>query len=347
MQWADSFNEYMQNGWPVLQECMNKSGGVWTSEMQKSMQDLVSLLMVWPFARDFCEKAVRYCDYSCRAYRMPFYINKVKELLVKMDNKDVLQAMAGKQPAKCGRPASPETIARREAEAQAAKQQTALFTDIAPSAAEIRITQDKLHLNQLAWLCSPELASRIETVQSLRLASETASERAKLLAEKGGDQKEIAVYAEQAKQAVEAYEAIYADVDYELAILHKRLKIDEPYQQKFAARFKNVDLVNVARITKPYYDKMKSPEFDLRVQTLVEQESPEYIEQQKQDAARKKEVQDILRYFKRKDKSQKLETARTKFRRLEELLGKKAAADYRPLLTKIEDDAKKSKKVKG
>ena len=52
-------------------------------------------------------------------------------------------------------------------------------------------------------------------------------------------------------------------------------------------------------------------------------------------------MQDIIRYFKRKDKGQKLETARNKFKRLEELLGKKEAANYRPLLTKIEEDSKK------
>lgn len=39
-----------------------------------------------------------------------------------------------------------------------------------------------------------------------------------------------------------------------------------------------------------------------------------------------------------------LNTSREKFKRLEELLGKKDAAVYKPLLTKIEDDFKASQK---
>ena len=89
---------------------------------------------------------------------------------------------------------------------------------------------------------------------------------------------------------------------------------------------------------------MQSPEFDLRCKTLIEQESPEYAAKVKAEAERKKEVQDILRYLKRKDKpatDARLNGAREKFARLEQLLGKKEAKDYKPLLAFIEDENRK------
>ena len=84
------------------------------------------------------------------------------------------------------------------------------------------------------------------------------------------------------------------------------------------------------------------------MKTLIEQESPAFVAKQKADAEKKKEVQDILRYLKRKDKGPseaRVKTAKEKFHRLEELLGKKEAADYKPLVRKIEDDFKAMKKA--
>ena len=107
---------------------------------------------------------------------------------------------------------------------------------------EMRMAQDKLHLNQLAWLLSPELAKRVETVQALRVTSESASERAKLLGDQGAAPEAIEPYSQQAKEATEAYLAIYQAVDEELAVLHKRLYLDMPFVERFKARFKGVDV---------------------------------------------------------------------------------------------------------
>lgn len=206
---------------------------------------------------------------------------------------------------------------------------------------EMRMAQDKLHLNQLAWMLSPELAKRTETVQSLRVTSESASERAKLLAEQGADAKAIEPYAQQAKEATEAYLSIYADVDEELAILHKRLYLDLPFVEQFKARFKGVDIERIQYITRPYYEKVKSPELDLRIKTIIEQENPEYAAKMKAEEEKKQEVSELLRYLKRKDKpnvKQRIETMKKRYTRLVELLGEQEASIYRPIVDAAIED---------
>jgi hypothetical protein len=185
-------------------------------------------------------------------------------------------------------------------------------------------------------------------VQSQRSAAESASERAKLLAEMGGNQKEIADYAEQAKVATEAYLQTYADLDNELAILHKRLYLDQPFVEKFKQRFKGVDIEKIQYITRPYYEKVKSPELDLRIKTIIEQENPEYAAKMKAEEEKKQEVSELLRYLKRKDKpnvKQRIETMEKRYQRLIELLGEEEAKTYRPIVdAAIEDYEKNHKK---
>lgn len=216
---------------------------------------------------------------------------------------------------------------------------------------EMRMAQDRLHLDQLAWLLSKPLQERVRLVQSQRTASEAASERAKLLAEMGGKQEEIAEYAEQAKVSTEAYLATYAAVDEELAVLHKRLYLDQPFVEGFKRRFKGVDVEKIQYITRPYYEKVKSPELDLRIKTIIEQENPEYAARMKTEEAKKEEVADILRYLKRKDtdaSDTRLKTAKeVKFPRLVELIGEKEAADYLPLIAYIEEENRKWREAKG
>jgi len=206
---------------------------------------------------------------------------------------------------------------------------------------EMRMAQDKLHLNQLAWLLSPELAKRTETVQSLRVTSESASERAKTMTDMGAKPEDIEPYAQQAKEATEAYLAIYAAVDEELAILHKRLYLDLPFVEKFKARFKGVDVEKIQYITRPYYEKVKSPDLDLRIKTIIEQENPEYAAKMKAEEKKKQEVSDLLRYLKRKDKpnvKQRIETMEKRYQRLIELLGEEEAKVYRPIVDAARED---------
>lgn len=227
---------------------------------------------------------------------------------------------------------------------------------------EMRMAQDKLHLNQLAWLLSPELAKRTETVQSLRVTAEAASERAKTLADIGQPATVIEPYSQQAKEATEAYLAIYAAVDEELAILHKRLYLDEPFKERFIKKHstasQKVNIESILHVTRPYYEKMKSPELDLRIRTIIEQENPEYAAKMKAEEERKQEVSDLLRYLKRKDKPnvrQRIETMEKRYQRLIELLGEDEARVYRPIVDaaiadyeanfKAADEAKAAKKA--
>lgn len=343
LRYVSDLTSFVDEKLPVLE----KLGDAWELSHRKDMETGLQLIAAFQFARDFVDKALRYGDYSARVYRLRMYFNKIKEEIARgnffkaSDGKTyAVVPPAAPQAPRRGRPASAATIARREAEAEAARQQTEIPIPAMPQ------IENKLHLNQLAWLCSDDTARAIETVQKLRFTSEAASERAKLLAEQGAAPEVIEPYAKEAADAIEAYQAIYAAVDTDLATVWYRLQNDEPYRERFVKRFKGVDLIQVGRICRPYYDKVKSPEFDLRMKTLIEQESPEFVARQKEDAAKKKEVQDILRYLKRKDKGPseaRVKTAKEKFHRLEELLGKKEAADYKPLVRKIEEDWKKMK----
>lgn len=367
LQWATEFGEYLKKEWPPLEGVARQKGTEWTMELQRAMERLIGLLMVWPFARDFCEKAQRYGDYAARAYRMPLYIEKVLQL-VKREGDDALTALvapaavpaaspAGKK-RKPGRPASEATIARREAEKKAAQMQVQMEPDTFLSPATRDDTEYRLSVAQIRAFLSPELQERADTIRTLRGQHAAASERAKTMSDMKADPKSIEPVAKEAIDAHDAYMAIYAAIDTELAVLWYRLQNDSDqwrtaWLQKYgflkpnatapsgsAASVLHPDLLHDLR---KHYQKVQSPEFDLRCRTLIEQESPEYIARQKADAEKRKEVQDILRYMKRKDKGiseQRVKTSREKFARLQELLGKKAAADYKPLLTKIEDDYK-------
>ena len=211
---------------------------------------------------------------------------------------------------------------------------------------EARMAQDKLHLDQLAWLMSKPLQERVKFVQSQRTAAEAASERAKMLAEMGGKQEEIAEYAEQAKVATEAYLATYADVDEELAVLHKRLYLDVPFLEAFKRRFKGVDIEKIQYITRPYYEKVKkeSPEIDVRIRTIIEQENPEYAAKMKAEQAKKEELQQLHRYIMRTDKpasDERVKTMTERIERVRQLAGDEVANSYLPVLEKTKEENRK------
>lgn len=430
LQWVQGFSDVMNKSGERIAVLAKDSRAVWTRDDQAMMQRLFGLLGAWPWAQDFCEKAQKYGDYNRRAYRLPLYIEKVKEALadgVTMTDEHgnaVAVVLPGMPLRRRGRPTkeeqmarlqgeivmptddSPETRKRRaiakmlglevvngenkreknnvelkaEREAKKAEEEKmnpSLFndnedqkekpaahqpsdistqpSDVSPCAQlmsdsyEMRMAQDKLHLNQLAWLLSPELAKRTETVQGLRVTAESASERAKLLAEQGAAAKDIEPYAQQAKEATDAYLAIYQAVDDELAVLHKRLYLDLPFVEKFKTRFKGVDIEKVQYITRPYYEKVKSPELDLRIKTVIEQENPEYAAKMKAEEEKKQEVSELLRYLKRKDKpnvKQRIETMEKRYARLIELLGEDEAKTYRPIVDAAIEDYEQNHKSK-
>ena len=337
----------------------------WGVEQRELMDEALELMAAWQFARDFVDKALRYGDYAARVYRVRFYVEKIKSEIERL-SPDLLP-IATEKKRKPGRPASAATLAKREAERKAAEQQVEMFKPAAsvPAGSASGGTAEspaakpqgtvpafaapaagneggdyRLPIAQKRMLLTVELAQRTEDIRTLRGQMAAAAERAKTLAELNRTQGEIEAAAKASIEANDAVQAIFAEIDTELAVTWYRLQNDEPYRERFLQKhgFKTVkdmhaDLLHDLR---KHYEKVKSPEFDLRCRTLIEQESPEYVAKQKAEAEKKKEVQDILRYLKRKDKGKSVETSRAKFRRLEELLGKKEAACYRPLLTKIE-----------
>ena len=217
---------------------------------------------------------------------------------------------------------------------------------------EARMAQDKLHLDQLAWLMSKPLQERVKLVQSQRTTAEAASERAKMLAEMGGKQEEIAEYAEQAKVATEAYLATYADVDEELAVLHKRLYLDVPFVDGFKKRFKGVDIEKIQYITRPYYEKVKkeSPEIDVRIRTIIEQENPEYAAKMKAEQEKKEELQQLHRYIMRTDKpasDERVKTMTERIERVRQLAGNEVADSYLPVLEKTKEENRKRNEAKS
>lgn len=358
MQWAAAFGEYLKTQWPLLEPVAVNRGQL-TADHQSLINELFDLLDVWPFATDFIRQARKYGDYAARVYRLPVYIEKVKDLLSRTDTTATRALVTLVSKPAGGRRASAATIARREAEARAASQQQQIF--IAPTFRDD--AEYRLSVAQKRAFLSPDLQQRADQIRTLRTASDQAAERARTMGDMKAPSKDIKPVAEEAIRAHDEYVRIYADIDEELAVLYYRLLNDSPeWRLAFLRKYgyikgsvKPADLLplidylhaDLLHDLKKHYEKLQSPEFDVRCRILVEQESPEYVERQKQEAEKQEEVQAIVRYLRRTDKPQsdtRLKTARSRFKRLQQLLGKKEAEDYRPLLTFIEEENKKVSK---
>lgn len=212
-----------------------------------------------------------------------------------------------------------------------------------------RIEQDRLRLSDLAWLCSDELKARIQTVQALRVTAESSSERAKTMADLGAKAEEIEPYARQAKEAVEGYLAIYAAVDEEMAVLHKRLTVDVPFTEQFIKKHstavKKVNIETVLYMTRPYYEKVRKadPAIDARVKLAIEQDNPEFAARLAKEQEEKEEVSALVRYITRKDKGpsdERIKTMTARIERLRELKGDEFADSFLPILNKTIEDNK-------
>ena len=211
---------------------------------------------------------------------------------------------------------------------------------IAPPSTIAAMSQARLHLDQLSWLLSPELKERVDNVRELRSTAASYAEQAKVMAMRGDKPEVVEPVAQLAAKYTELYEQIYEDVDVELATVCYRLKNDEPYAQRFMKRFGVKDASGIVKELKPYLQKMP-PEFEVRVKAIIEQESPEYIAKVKAEKARKQEVDAILKYLRRKDKTatkKRVETSEKKFERLVQLMGEEQAETYRQLLTAIQEE---------
>lgn len=355
---------------PLLEQV----GDVWEQCHVKSMREGLALINAFQFARDFVEKSLRYGDFNARVKRVRFYVELIQK---KVAEGQAVRGADGStfalvpplqsKTARRGRPASAETIARREAEAKAKQQQTELElqtkeeapqpndsklstsnsqsqTDpvpfIAPNAREE--ADYKLSVAQIRGFLSPDLQRISDNIRALRTSAGAAAQKAKTMAELKTSKAMIAPVAEEAQRTIEQINAIYAAIDLELAEIWFRLQNGSPeWKEAWLKRFgfKSADDLHpdLKSDLKKHYKKVTEaqPDFDARMRERIEEEDPAFIARKKEEADKKKEVQDILKYLRRKDGSQKPETARAKFARLQELLGKKEAAAYKPLLQKI------------
>ena len=419
LHWVLDFSEFANNQMPVL---MNLRG-TWSPEHRKMMERGLQLLTAFPFALEYAETALRFGDYDRRTYRLPYYVDGIKE---KISSNVVVRDAGGNAFAyvpqmkqtqrRRGRPTREEAYqwqmmmasgqsddvetekqqaiarllglevitnpagreknneemrAEREAKAaREAKMNPGLFAEeekskaqgeggdgkaaaygeptIAPTSTIAAMSQARLHLDQLSWLLSPELKERVDNVRELRSTAASYAEQAKVMAERGDKPEVVEPVAQLAAKYTELYEQIYEDVDVELATVCYRLKNDEPFAQRFGKRFGVKDASAIIKELKPYLQKMP-PEFEVRVKSIIEQESPEYIAKVKAEKARKQEVDAILKYLRRKDKTatkKRVETSEKKFAKLVKLIGEEQAEIYRPILTAIQEEYENSTAAK-
>ena len=134
-------------------------------------------------------------------------------------------------------------------------------------------------------------------------------------------------------------------MDEELAILHKRLYLDEPFKERFIKKHstasQKVNIESILHVTRPYYEKMKSPELDLRIRTIIEQENPEYAAKMKAEQAKKEELQQLHRYIMRTDKpasDERVKTMTERIERVRQLAGDEVADSYLPVLEKTKEE---------
>ena len=122
LQWVQDFAEVMNSSGGRIEQLAKDDRTQWTKDDMRSVQRLFSLLRAWDWAQDFAEKALRFGDFSRRAYRLPVYINKVKEALAEglaidtVQGKRVIQVVPGTPLRRRGRPTREATAARMRGE---------------------------------------------------------------------------------------------------------------------------------------------------------------------------------------------------------------------------------------
>ena len=244
-----------------------------------------------------------------------------------------------------GRPTTEEKKAREQARA---KQQEKM-AQIAPKVIEapepttvldvVALSGTLPTLRQIAWLMPEGIATRIDSLRDDRTAFADYSEQAKRLAAEGKE-KEASDAAHEAQSLLLKIKALYSDVDYELAVIHIRLKDDPNYRKEHEDKWKKID--EIISFTKPYYQKVSedTPTFVGEMQRIIAENSPEAIAERERKAEEKREADAIIKYLMRTDKPNTLKriaTMQERVKRLRELIGEEAA----PYEQKVKVDAER------
>lgn len=244
-----------------------------------------------------------------------------------------------------GRPTTEEKKAREQARA---KQQEKM-AQIAPKVIEapepttvldvVALSGTLPTLRQIAWLMPQGIATRIDSLRDDRTAFADYSEQAKRFAAEGKE-KEASEAAHEAQSLLLKIKALYSDVDYELAVIHIRLKNDPNYRKEKEEQWKKID--EIISFTKPYYQKVseETPTFVGEMQRVIAENSPEAIAERERKAEEKREADAIIKYLMRTDKPNTLKriaTMQERVKRLRELIGEEAA----PYEQKVKIDAER------
>ena len=244
-----------------------------------------------------------------------------------------------------GRPTTEEKKAREQARA---KQQEKM-EKIAPKVIEapepttvldvVALSGTLPTLRQIAWLMPEGIATRIDSLRDDRTAFADYSEQAKRLAAEGKE-KEASDAAHEAQSLLLKIKALYSDVDYELAVIHIRLKDDPNYRKEHEDKWKKID--EIISFTKPYYQKVSedTPTFVGEMQRIIAENSPEAIAERERKAEEKREADAIIKYLMRTDKPNTLKriaTMQERVKRLREIIGDEAA----PYEQKVKVDAER------
>jgi hypothetical protein len=183
------------------------------------------------------------------------------------------------------------------------------------------------------------IATRIDSLRDDRTAFADYSEQAKRLAAEGKEQ-EASEAAHEAQSLLLKIKALYSDVDYELAVIHIRLKDDPNYRKEKEEQWKKID--EIISFTKPYYQKVSedTPTFVGEMQRIIAENSPEAIAERERKAELKREADAIIKYLTRTDKPNTLKriaTMQERVKRLREIIGDEAE----PYEQKVKIDAER------
>lgn len=214
---------------------------------------------------------------------------------------------------------------------------------------DMTLLRGKLHLNQLAWLLPEHLRKQSEEIRTLRKAFETESEAAKNLAMQGKDSATVAEHANAAHDINEVIQKFYKDVDYALAELFVRLCDDERTIAQMKPKVR--DIADLKSLLRPYYTKVneEDPTFRATIDERIKEESPEAVKAKEGEKAKKKEVEDIIRYLRRTDRKMSrtvYDKMLKRFARLTELIGEDEANVYTPILDSAKAEIEKDEETK-
>lgn len=267
----------------------------------------------------------------------------------------MLPAMCGNNAKRPGRPTAEETKAKAikaaKEKAEREKREPDVFQpeELDAPITDMTLLRGKLHLNQLAWLLPERLRKQSEEIRTLRKAFETESETAKDLAMQGKDSATVAEHANAAHDINETIQTFYKDVDYALAELFVRLSDDERTIEQMKPKVR--DIADLKSLLRPYYAKVKEeePTFRATIDERIKEESPEAVKAKEEEKARKKEVEDIVRYLRRTDRKMSqtvYDKMQKRFARLTELIGEDEANVYTPILDNAKVEMEKNDETK-